>query len=564
MAKPTIKRETLPASLFYNASAEAKTKLCHQTLGTHPHFCWDLACRSGASFPFQRYFSSDSMRNLPTLAIASLGRENLALARLFFGAQAKSLKTPQKDDGPYQGQWRREAMEKDLEALYSGPASDAKANRARSWIKAAHAAAKTSNPSVAARELWSEAAMSFAFGRPAIGLLRLCDLAKLPPESIANASFPIGTPWPDIPSLALGARLPWATPGASSVEKIIEAATFSKALPQPDRGSFVRQATPSELSACSPLALASWWISLLNEGAKALPLRTDLALLAKDIEEAADHLWRLGAASSPQDYADRFDRMPLQAGSPQIATMSAIKGSSVALATVAPAWRRAAERPCDPLAGTTRWDAFVKTHESLGVGIQENPFAATGGQTPALWSIAGDATLIRLGLERGFDPKAGSRLLLEPGASAAICNNPKTLGASIRYGAIDQTRAMGSASAHCLPSFRGAPAKAGSPHKNGWLYSNLATACALAGHMDAAHALAKAGCDAPDAGLACTELDGSMPIDEIAIIQSRVDALAIKAMLAASDAKKSSKAKKQAPAAEPKAPEAPKRRILKA
>ena len=162
-------------------------------------------------------------------------------------------------------------------------------------------------------------------------------------------------------------------------------------------------------------------------------------------------------------------------------------------------------------------------------------------QSPALWSLAGDGSLIDIAIARGFNPKPGSRLLIQPRASGAIYLNPKNLRASMRYCSFGKESFIGSAAVYCLKSFKGVPLKNGSTHKSGWLHSNLATVCALSGHMNTAFTLTQSGCDAPDSAVACMELTEALSSNELGILQSKIDALALKAILTSQTNNKTSK-----------------------
>lgn len=514
--------DELPASLFANVSKEAKIKLCAAAIKESPRFCLELLKGLPSdAFNARQYELAEAFRrggeSSDSLAGHALGKSSLALARLMFGKQRREFAvsgSPADLDA-----WEKKRAKR-VAHLFDGEASDSQALRALGWLGAP---SEKLSPAKRAKRLDQDARMAFAYARPSIGLA-LCErLLAHEPEDIARATLP------DLEDRRRGHHDPHPQLGAqpldwreSSKERWVASAAWDKALPKAAHGvsSWERlgvNCAPTDIKLDSLLGLGAIWARLLagapSAGTPALHAQ-DLAAAGSKLTSVCEKLWAKGALSSPSDYALRFMANPLDADAPQI---KALAGGSFEqrLSTAHGIWRSAAMNGKAPCGAGIVWDAFVEAHQGLALDIRENPFYSPGAeQCAAFWSLAGDGSLIELGIERGFDPKPVDGLLVAKGfmGTAAVGEklappevgfiqspsgvNTRKIGLALQIEGVFTRQAKEAGRAWAV----------GSPFSKdkSLLHANFSTVALLLGFEKAACALVSAGAGIPntDEGLA--------------------------------------------------------------
>lgn len=513
------KQEQLPASMFAEISTTARMSLCGLAAKESPRFCLDLLGTLPAKAfvaEIERDSFSDSRDSVASIALSS-GR--LSLARIGLARLAKEQRGRQ-GAAPKNDAESEDARSERVAHLFSGQASDEQALRALAWI-----GGKANTPAEQSRRLDRDARSAFARGRPSIGLA-LCErLAFHDPMDIAMATLPSlenRTRGHHDPHPMLShARLSWEE---SKADRWVEFMDWSRALPRAARDLsgwdyLGVDCRPESLARDSLLGLAGAWVSLLeragatkiDEGQKAR-----LAEGALRLRAVGASLWERGAVSSPSDYAERFMRSPLSEDAPQIKALGA-GSNGQRLSTVHKLWAKAAMAAKTPCGEGILWDAFVAAHESLAIDLRGNPFHSPGGpQCAALWSLAGDGSLISLGLERGFDPRPADSLAVKEGFLGSLAASSTLAAPELGF----YRPPSGSGSAHQGLMIVGASqlkpgaakAKVGQAHgKSGLLHANLATVALLAGFVELASKLVAAGAGLPCAAKGLAEALAANP-----------------------------------------------------
>lgn len=570
MAQQKIKQrpdELIESSQFTNLSVYARATLVFSALAQHPRFAYEVASFEPAFFVAKRHYLRDSYPQRDgSILEEALGLGHLAIARTMIARMRRVARQTQDEGSPSMRLSEDWTQLKLFNKLYASHASDEQAWRARAWLRPDRHA----KPS--AKAIASEAALCFAHGRPELGL-RLCqELASFPSELIAQATAP--SIKASLPASMSTVKVDW---GKAEAARPVSPQTWRAGLTGSNRYDNRDTITVESLSRCGLLPLAQYWSNLLAAGHEARPELNSLGDASKALAQVADKLWASGALTSPSDYADRFAKSPVGPDSAQIQQLAKLDSSSVELAIHA-AWLGAASSPRLPTAKGMLWDAFVEAHADLDLGVQINPFAfAHAGQTPALWSLHADGDLVKLGIERGFKPKEHSRLLAKAGASGRAAHDKKSAKPGFLRNELSKDWEQRLACENFLASnsCAGPAPKSGSEHRSKWLHTNLSTMALICGHMELAMDLIREGCEIPDTALASHEMAelGLRGRDAVAEFQSRCDAFAIRASLAADEAKRQatpSKKKAKTPAANANEPATalavpePKRRILKA
>lgn len=560
--------ELIESSQFKNLSVEARATLVFNALALHPRFAYEVASFAPAFFVAKRHYLRDSYPQRDgSILEEALGLGHLSVVRTMIARMRRVARQTQDEGSPSMRLSEDWTQLKLFNKLYASPVGDEQAWSARTWLRPDRHAKSS------AKAIASEAALCFAHGRPELGL-RLCrELTAFPPALIAEATAPSI-------KASLPASMPMIKVDWSKADPVrpLSPQMWRTGLPGSNRyDSRDDTLTVESLSRCALLPLAQYWSNLLDAGHKARPELEMLEDASKSLAQVADKLWASGALTSPSDYAERFAQAPIEADSPQIKQLAKLDAHSAALA-IHGAWIKAASQPRILTGKGILWDAFVKAHADLDLGVQSNPFAfAHAGQTPALWSLHADGELIQLGIERGFKPKDHSRLLVKPGASGRAAHDKKSTQPGFLRNELskDWEQRLACENFIASNSCTGAAPKSGSEHRSKWLHTNLSTAALICGHVDLAMDLIRAGCEIPDTALASHEMAelGLRGRDAIGEFQSRCDAFAIRASLAADEPKRTTPSgKKKAKTTSDNAtelapattPSAPKRRILKA
>jgi hypothetical protein len=522
MARPSTtspKKDMISASVFKDASAEALMRLCADTAATNPRFSYAIAKIGGIKTAFVADRRRSSMSDHEGTAFSNalragqLGYARLLAARLDSWAQTHQSSAA-KVIGAYEYSLN---FPKITKILLSSPIDDAKALRARSWLWTRFGP-EALKP---ARALADEARIAFASGRPAVGLALCQELLEREPDHIAGS-----TPYQlaDLPSSAAKLVIPVARFG------VVDAAKFRSGIAsQSSQRGYGEQtdqiANAAAFDHASLLSLGAFWRSALDMASK-INFDSSLAELGRKIGATMDALWIKGACSSPRDTAERFAALPYGPSSPQARAMALVAPHDLARA-LGPLWLSAAEQAEAPCGTQPRWDAFVQAHLGLH-GISPNPFALLpAGQSPALWSLCGDASLIAMGLSRGFDPKPIQHLLVKPGACGqTFSSQGATLRPNVFHHPLAQNHPYQILACPVLFIDKERTARSKRPtlgaidKSTGWARSTLSSIALLCGHEAAARALSKAGCDSPDATLASEEISSRADSNKLSLLMS--------------------------------------------
>lgn len=546
------KPDPIPASAFAGMPHESLVKLCAETAASNPRFSHAIAKMGSASLAFtapSSRYGAEHSAFFVALKAGHLGYARLLAARLHNEARVKKTSAAAVVERNHHHHFQSMHNHM-LTTVLSSALGDDKVLRARGWLWKRFGGASAKEAS----QLAFEARTAFSYGRPGAALDICAELLNHEPNSLAQATS--GNR--DLPPSAESLRVPLRADGR------IDHAAFRSDLEQHSHFKHHREeaesASSAAFDAAALLGLGSFWAERIQAAAQA-SANKELANLARKIDLAMDKLWRKGACSAPCDSAKRFALAPYVAGSPQALALARADGRET-VARLAPLWRAAAEHPSAPCGDSILWDAFVSAHEGVS-SVGPNPFALLpSGQAAALWSLAGDASLIKLGLDRGFSPKPIQHLLARPGSSGA---SARSQGASLRAApgrhALDKSY---SCQLVCPDLFidkeRGARAQRPTPgaldKPTQWMRSNLASLALFCGHANAARILTQAGCDAPDATLVTDEIGSTRDSQKLALLVSGFEDFLLCEAIA--DPSASAAAAGVEPAT------APKKRILKA
>ena len=513
---PNRKVELIEPGVFSALSPQAKRKLCLGAAGSAPSFVVEIAKSMKADFCFSNGYGERSVVE------EALAHGQAPLLRWACSKLARSAM--ESVSAPYYQSLFEQALE--------SPWSDAQVLRARGWLRSALLREDRSlpgpprlrercRPAGASHPEWlaREAGMALAHGRPGLAALLCEELVALGQDGAKAARPERGLDEISrcFERLALPA-IAWQADGE------IDHQAWRKKLSWEDddeeRSNRRAHTRPKELLSSTPLAaFAHRWAMALEKAAPASPEPLRSLALASRLESASDALWRLGALSTPQDFKRRFLLAPDEAESDALALRIGHLRPSDKQLMIAPLWLDACARPRKEIAGLPLWDLFCSRFQGAVEGVDPNPFLPFGsGSCPALWSLSLGGELIELGLERGFDPKACSRVATLKSSLGRLAIATKVEPFSTRewrpewgyHAALGEWQTLdGSVGVNACrvlsPKTKAGQTKPGLPlskptgsmSERQWMRSNFATLALLAGKPDLCQRLAQAGCEVP-------------------------------------------------------------------
>lgn len=518
--KNAPKLEPISVESLAGLDERARLLFLHRAAKSAPGLAFELS----KTFPAEKAFEEvheESWRGAknPTRGAfgAALAGGHLALARLW---AFKRRREPQQESGSSRkappATWRSA-----METLNASRLDDEQIWRARGWLALACGKDERLGPlALSASELVETAIESFCAGRPKLGMLWALELLERPAVEVARASA-AATPWPS--------RLRPGLWGESCQDRTRLAKVFNDAS-KADRDQFGRAL--AKASDCALLEHLSYWS---QELAPSDPLASAA------LEELGARLWDHGAFAEPKRHASLFAVRPYGAEDPRAElcveaakTMGPDAGALAARgskalegerAVFAALLARAAASPDMQEGDAKAWDAFVQAHAGA-LQASPNPFTACGPSSAALLSLAGDARLIEIGLERGFDPAPSHWVLAAPGAMIKAfeherLNEPALARAAwgfcshaalppgVALAPEPEGRGKGSARKDGLAWVDTKGQKGAISASEGWTLQSLASLALACGRMKTARALAKAGCPQGTMIQAIQEAQGS-------------------------------------------------------
>jgi hypothetical protein len=512
------KLEPLGVEAFAGLDEAGRHLFMQRAVQSTPGLAYELSITLPPHLPlaqaYDRYsFGAGKARGAFAEALSS---GHLALARLWAAKHRARPQSVERWGKPTHPEWSEA-----LGLLRDGVASDLQIWRAKGWLL--KACAKGAGPVGAqkgagepeqplglnAQEVAREAVASFCAGRPLLGALWAQQLLGMAPMEIARATAaPAGLSPHLTPSM-------WEKSGG---ERKAFAMNFNETKP------------PDSHSAWSPRASDATLLEHLEYWGAALA-QTDPELCAR-IKGLDDALWERGAFACAERHARRFVAKPYGADDPR-----AIIATDAALAMAGLPSPEAPERQASTHAHQTffatllarcaalpdqdphakdgkAWDAFVAAHPNAPQASPD-PFKVSGSSCAALLSLAGDARLIEMGLERGFSSQPAHWALTESGRSiwmfvegkapwprlvskpfqGTFCVLPQGCAMApsegTRHEGMRFEEKLGSAVKKSKKDF---PQPEPKHPFEGWIFQSLASLALVCGHARTARLLVRSGC----------------------------------------------------------------------
>lgn len=469
------KRSQLPSALFLSLSEPAAEALCQRAMASQPRFVFEVANAQASSFCSSLAFEASLEQG--SLIDAAMAAGHLSLGRLLF---RKRRLAGQSGGDAHFSAWvaAMESNRPDHEILKS-----------RSWTRPAPAGP---------RDFIQEATWAFAMGRPLAGLCICKELLASSPLEIESLTRRQPTsPHPALAGLSAGRLADTLIPASASRPLCFE--DWSRELTilgrrEPSGKPFcARDIAPASLIE----HLCSWAGAFEAQSQRFAASSLWMGESARELNDMARALWLAGAHASPEHYARLFEQFPLRPDSPQILFLRE-QSESFQLRFLAPAWIQACASPHSPCGDGILWDKFQEAHAPLKLALDRDPFALrTGSQTPAAWSMLGDMSLTRLGVERGFDPSQSDTLLMPSAVCAQMLLDSSAASPLLHHEVFTGKHGdlfLGRPGLSCVARAASLP-----PSKPGLpiIKTTLASMAAALGRFEACSSLCSAGCEEP-------------------------------------------------------------------
>lgn len=514
--KPKPKLEPIRAQDLASLDDENRHLMMQRSARSAPGFAYELSKTLPPGFAFKsRYDRLTSGRDEAAFEKA-VGAGHLALARLW-SARLRKAPTGGRDRG-LESHHTGSVWAALMKLAIDSPASDAQIWRARGWL----AQAATGRPleSVTPAHLAHEAVTAFCHGRPGLGLLCARQFLSLPPEELAVVTAR-GAEWPEKIKPGL-----WE-------EKRRSPRDFARELDSLTRS---RDNEPEQRPKdCGLLAHLLYWSEATAASNPAL---------SRELKDLESRLWERGAFAAPSRHAELFVAAPYGPDDPRARACQEAahlcagdfrhRGGYDHFAhgfLFVALLRRCATRPDAIGKDAAAWDAFVAAHPEAPQA-NPNPFAVWGTGSAALLSLAGDARLVEIGLDRGFKPDAsGHWALVKPGVMQVAVARESLPPPVLAISLIDRKTALTPASVGLHPR-KAAESKAkkgagprlkdGDPAKGlpklewpdkedatDWTYQSFASLALASGQTRLARRLVQAGCPEATYAQALSEIHPS-------------------------------------------------------